>query len=101
MAQADIDIIRFNTDATQEEYPSVDLQKMLDAGMSVNDVSRSIWVKRAAQYSGLVDTSESGSSRKLSDLHKNALTMADRFKDADDFPSEPIRRKGTRNAVRS
>lgn len=101
MAQADIDLVRLNTDATQEEFPSMDIQKMLDSGMSINDVSRAIWVKRAAKYSSLVDTSESGSSRKLGDLYKNALVMADRFKDPDDIIAPVKPRKKTRNIVRS
>jgi hypothetical protein len=35
-----------------------------------------IWREKAAAYAGLVDTTESGSSRRLSQLADNALKMA-------------------------
>ena len=35
-----------------------------------------VWEAIAGRYSGLVNVSESGSSRSMSDLHKNALAMA-------------------------
>lgn len=34
------------------------------------------WDRVAAQYHGLVNISESGSSRSMGDMHKNALAMA-------------------------
>lgn len=42
-----------------------------------------IWREKAASYAGLVSVSESGSSRQMSDLHKNAIAMAKAFGDAD------------------
>ncbi len=36
----------------------------------------SIWKEKAASFAGLVDTTESGSSRSLSQLYKNALEMS-------------------------
>lgn len=35
-----------------------------------------VWSVKASEFSSLVDVSESGSSRKLSDLYKNATSMA-------------------------
>lgn len=35
-----------------------------------------VWTSKAADSAVLVDVSENGSSRKLSDVHKNALAMA-------------------------
>lgn len=35
-----------------------------------------VWEAMAARYHGLVDTSESGSSRSMSQMFKNASTMA-------------------------
>jgi len=40
-----------------------------------------VWTVKASTYASLVDVSESGSSRKLSDLHRNALVMAGMFEE--------------------
>jgi len=39
-----------------------------------------IWTVKAGEFSTAVDVSESGSSRKLSDLKKNALDMAAHYR---------------------
>lgn len=56
---------------------------VIDGASSINDAARSVWVSKASTYVTLVDVSESGSSRKLSDLHKNALAMAKYYSDLD------------------
>ncbi len=38
-----------------------------------------VWEQKAALLASLVDTSESGSSRKMGDLYKNALAMQSRY----------------------
>lgn len=55
------------------------LSGLLDAGESANTVASGIWTSKAATYASLVDVSESGSSRKLSDMHRQALSMSDHF----------------------
>ena len=60
------------------------LADIIDASSSLNDAASKVWVSKAGTYSSLVDVSESGSSRKLSDMHRNALTMAEYFKDAEE-----------------
>lgn len=40
-------------------------------------VARDIWLYKAAKLADLVDVSESGSNRKLGDLYKQALAMAE------------------------
>lgn len=47
-----------------------------DRGPTLLDAAASIWAAKAAQYAKLVNVSESGSSRSLGDLQKNALAMA-------------------------
>lgn len=63
-----------------------------------------VWEIRAGRYHGLVDISESGSSRSMGSMYKNALEMAKfyRGKRADDIPDpgEPILRSTTRRIVR-
>lgn len=39
-----------------------------------------VWDAKAAGYAELVTVSEAGASRALSDLHKNAAGMADRWR---------------------
>jgi hypothetical protein len=39
----------------------------------------SVWSEKAASYAGLVDVKEGNSDRKLSQLHKQALSMAESF----------------------
>lgn len=79
---ADIEEIRRLT-GNAEGYTDEQIGAMIDGGMTLNQIAYRIWNEVAASAATLVDTSESGSSRKLSDLHKNALTMAAMFKNAD------------------
>lgn len=57
-------------------YPSQDLSDRIDAAGSVEAAAADLWRERAASYSGLVDTTEGSSSRKLSQLRTAALEMA-------------------------
>lgn len=52
------------------------LNGRLDAGEAPDAIASDLWRQKAASYAELVDVSESGSTRKLSDLRKNALEMA-------------------------
>lgn len=53
-------------------------QLLLDRTM--NEAAAEGWAVKAGQYAELVDTSEGNSARKMSDLHKAALAMADYYK---------------------
>lgn len=81
---------------TEDDLPYSDevLGERLDGATSLQGLAQSIWTEKAAAYAELVSTSESGSSRQLSDLHKNALAMASHFGSLD--PQAP----GTGTAVR-
>jgi hypothetical protein len=52
---------------------------VIDAAGSLNAAAGQAWVQKASSYAEVVDVAESGSSRKLSDLHKHALTMSDHY----------------------
>lgn len=97
--QTDIARIRALTDG-DDTYTDEQLAAMLDGGMTVREIAHDIWETKAAKYAGLVNTSESGSSRNLGDLYKNALAMAARFEPLETI-SQQQRTKGTRTAVRS
>jgi hypothetical protein len=72
----DIPLVRENTDEpTTDTYTDEAILALLDREGSVRAASYAIWRSKAAKYSGLVDTSESGSSRRNSQLASNALTM--------------------------
>lgn len=60
-------------------YSDAVLGERIDGATSIQGLAQSIWTEKAARYAELVTTSESGSSRNLSDLHKNALAMAAHF----------------------
>lgn len=75
-------------------YDDISLSNRIDAAASSQALASEIWLEKAASYAALVNVTESGSSRSMSDLHKNALAMAKGFSDAD--PQAP----GTGDAVR-
>lgn len=61
-----------------------------------------VWEIRAGRYHGLVNISESGSSRNMGDLHKNALAMAATYR-AKLVPTDGVTsggRAGTRRIER-
>ncbi len=85
-----------------DPYDDQQLSDLIDA-LGINRVAAMIWQQKAAQYASLVDTSESGSSRSMSQLHKNALTMAANFTKAaqdDETPVDEGRFARSRAAVR-
>jgi hypothetical protein len=94
--KADIDALRLLIAESDDKapYDDISLSVRLDAAASPEGLAAIIWREKAANYAALVTVSESGSSRSLSDLHKNALAMAKSLSDAD--PSNP----GTGPAVR-
>jgi hypothetical protein len=67
---------------TEDPYTDAVLSDILDAATSVNGAAATIWTQKAAAAATLVNVSESGSSRSLGDLSKNALAMAKVFSDA-------------------
>lgn len=60
------------------------LGALLDTPMTINASASHVWSVKAAELATLVDVAESGSSRKLGDLYKNAKEMAAHFKALDD-----------------
>lgn len=61
-------------------YTDVALSARLDASANDTDyVAGVIWREKAARYAGMIDVQEGNSSRKMSQLHTQALKMADSF----------------------
>ena len=72
---------------TETPYTYTDevLNALLDAADDDSDkVASNIWRQKAASYAEMVDVSEAGSSRKNSDLFKNATAMAEYYNKEDD-----------------
>lgn len=77
-------------------------QYLIDNDGNLNKSASQVWYAKASQLSTQVDISEAGSSRKNSDLFKNAMALAKQF-DADDgipAPDEVVAPSTTRRIVR-
>ncbi len=83
-----------------EGYTDQQLAEMFDAGMTEREIAHRVWNEIAASAALLVDTSESGSSRSLSQAHRNALTMAATYAPEAADVLEAQLPKRTRKAVR-
>ena len=71
--------VRANTNESTDAngYTDVVLGGLVDAnGGSVNLASAVVWRRKAAKYADLVNVSEAGASRQMSDLFKHAQEMA-------------------------
>ena len=72
---------RLLTGITEQDINDDDLWLVLEANDGDINLSAAVFYDRlAAQYSRLVDVSESGSSRSLGSLYKNANTIADSYR---------------------
>lgn len=65
------------------------LAAVIDATSTLNAAASQVWYLKAGQLATLVDVSESGSSRKLSDLRKNATEMGALYAGMDGSVVEP------------
>ena len=62
-------------------YTDQELSDLIDDSTSVQAAAAEVWSRKAADSALLVDVSENGSSRKLSDVHRNALAMSRMYRD--------------------
>jgi hypothetical protein len=83
-------------------YTDQMLASLVDqAESNLNAAASDIWQQKAARFSTLVDITESGSSRKMSNLYSNALAMAKHFADESaEVVAETTMQPRTRTAVR-
>lgn len=65
--------------ADAEPYTDVKLSLRIDTGEDPRAIAASIWREKAASYSTMVDVQEGSSKRSLSQLQKQALSMASSF----------------------
>jgi hypothetical protein len=55
------------------------LAEFVDSNDTLEAAAGAVWSEKAAALAGLVDVTESGSSRRLSQLHSQALEMRKHF----------------------
>lgn len=72
--------------ANVDPYTDVYLGALIDLEGSTDKAAASVWTQKAASAASLVDMSESGSSRKLSQLQDNFMKMAKTFREGDTAP---------------
>jgi hypothetical protein len=65
-----------DTESTDPPFDDAYMGGLIDEEGSVNLAAVTVWRIKAAQTAGFVDVTESGSSRKLSQLTDQALKMA-------------------------
>ena len=70
-------------DDTCEGYDDATLGAVIDGTLTLNAAAAQIWFLKAGQAATLVNVSESGSSRNLSDIMKNAQAMGKLYADLD------------------
>lgn len=73
-----------------EDWSDTAISALLDTGLSVTKVTLAFWTSRVAKYSTLVDVSESGSSRQLSTLFRQAKEAYDLWLDKSKLEDNPI-----------
>lgn len=93
--------LKINEPDDVEPYTDAKLDALIDAASGDTDaVAADIWAQKASQYAELVDISEAGSSRKNSQLYKNALEMAAHFRSDVVVPAAGLDFSTTRAIVR-
>jgi len=63
--------------------------------LGVNGALAHLWAARAAATATLVDVTESGSSRKMSGIHNQAKSLADRYRGLADAENAVVPVSGT------
>lgn len=59
----------------ESPWDDATIAALIDASPSMNVAAMKSWEQKAATYASMVDVSESGSSRRLSQLQEQALRM--------------------------
>lgn len=72
---------------TGEPYTDEYLGSLIDA-FGFDKSASKLWMEKAATYASAVDTTESGSTRRLSQLHAQALIMARQYDPDGDTPPD-------------
>jgi len=63
-----------------EPWTDAYISSLIDASTSLNAAASQAWLEKAGYYASMVDTTESGSGRRLSQLRTGALEMSEYYK---------------------
>lgn len=88
---ADIARLRRLIGEPEDTEPWTDqvLSDIIDTNTDLNSAALEVWESKQAEAAGMVDTTESGSSRKLSQLNDQAARMVAYYRGLVDPPAEP------------
>lgn len=90
VSDEDIALVRSMTNTTPAEYSDEVIAAYIagtmadDGSFDLDQAASDVWAAKASKYAGLVDITESGSTRKLSSLYKQAMEMAKYYADKSD-----------------
>jgi hypothetical protein len=87
----EVAMLRRMTDVSDEDsvYTEDVRASIIDSSESIEAAAAQVWTEKAARFAGAVDMSESGSSRSLSQLQKQALEMRKQFSGSGNGTSKP------------
>lgn len=80
-SQADIDAVKTLLDGVDEPWDESKIGTVLDAVGSVSKTMQAFWSARVNSSYQFMDVQESGSSRSLSSVYKNAMEQLKRWDD--------------------
>jgi hypothetical protein len=100
---ADADLIQETRDMLGQNpeqfgWDDVRIEAELDAGNSSATIARKFWESRMVSQTNMADMSESGSSRSLSQIFKNAQAAAAYFQGRE-AAEDPANQPASNNAV--
>jgi hypothetical protein len=90
MGSIDSVLANLPADASEDGWDTNRIGLLLDTGLSVAKVTLSFWAGRVAKLSTVVDVSESGSSRQLSNLFNQAKTAYDLWLEKSKLEDNPV-----------
>lgn len=90
--QTQIDLVKANIpdDAIDDGWTDEFIGQLLDGGISITKVTLSFWAARVGKYAAVVDVTENGSSRQLSNLFNQAKIAYDLWLDKSKLEDNPI-----------
>lgn len=72
-----------------EPWTDAALSAIIDDAADLNSAALEVWEAKAAASASFVDTTESGSSRKMSQMNEQALKMVNYYRGLTDTPLQP------------
>jgi hypothetical protein len=73
-----------------EPWTDETLAGIIDDNDDLNSAALEVWEAKASSAASMVDTTESGSSRKMSQLHEQALKMIAYYRNLVAPPEQPV-----------